>query len=79
MQMQSELASSKQLEAMTLVTPHDLAIISIKGAHSAAQARHLGESETRVSRRVNFHSNHGRRSTPVGDAKDHGKAIQRYG
>ena len=45
---------SKQLEAMTLVTPHDLAIISIKGTHYSAQANHLGESEMRVNRRVNF-------------------------
>ena len=45
---------SKQLEAMTLVTPHDLAIISIKGMHYAAQANHLDDSEMRVHRRVNF-------------------------
>ena len=38
---------------MTLVTPHDLAIISL-GAHYASKAHHLGEAETEVSRRVNF-------------------------
>ncbi len=47
-------ALSRQLEAMTLVTPHDLAIISTKGTHYSAQASHLGDSEMRVNRRVNF-------------------------
>ena len=45
---------SRQLEAMTLVTPHDLAIMSIKGTHDSAQVSHLGDSEMRVNRRVNF-------------------------
>ena len=45
---------SKQLEEMTLVTPHDLAIISTKGTHYSAHAAHLGDSEMKVERRVNF-------------------------
>ncbi len=44
----------RQLENMTLATPHDLAIMSLKGAHYASRAHHLGEAETEVSRRVNF-------------------------
>jgi len=43
-----------QLEKMTLVTPHDLAIISLKGSHHSSHAGHLGDSEKRVLRRVNF-------------------------
>jgi len=42
------------LEKMTLITPHDLAIISLKGSHHSSHAGHLGDSEKRVARRVNF-------------------------
>ncbi len=45
---------SKQLEEMTLVTPHDLVIISTKGTNYSAHAAHLGDSEMKVERRVNF-------------------------
>jgi hypothetical protein len=44
----------RQLEKMTVGTPHDLPIISLKGPHYASRAHHLGEAETEVSRRVNF-------------------------
>jgi hypothetical protein len=37
-----------------LLTPHDFSIVSMKGMHFTAQAGHLGDSETRVTRRVNF-------------------------
>ncbi len=44
----------KQLDEMTLVTPYDLVLISMKGAHYASKAHQLGESEMEVIRRVNF-------------------------
>ena len=44
----------KQLDEMTLVTPYDLVVISMKGAHYAFKAHQLGESEMEVNRRVNF-------------------------
>ncbi len=48
---------TSELKEMTLITPHDLSIISMKGMHYSAQAGHLGDSETRVTRRVNFPRN----------------------
>ncbi len=45
---------TSELKEMTLLTPHDFAMISMKGMHFTAQAGHLGDSETRVTRRVNF-------------------------